>query len=69
MRTVIIILSALLVVAISVTGCKKEVPVDTEILTPYPPLTEQRAKLASKEWVTPTRIMDSAQIINDLEYI
>lgn len=69
MRAVIIILSTLLVVTISVTGCKKGVPAGTETPAPYPPLTEQRAKLASRQWVTPTRILDSAQIINDLEYL
>ncbi len=69
MRNVIIILSTLLIMTRSITGCRKNLHVDTEIPTPYPPLTEQRAKLATRQWVTPSRILDSSQIINDLEYL
>jgi Zn-dependent M28 family amino/carboxypeptidase len=36
---------------------------------PYPSLAEQRKKLAAKPWVTPVRILDSSQIISDLEYL
>lgn len=36
---------------------------------PYPSLDKQRAALANKPAITPTRILDSAAIINDLEYL
>jgi len=36
---------------------------------PYPSIDQQRAALANKPHVTPTRILDSVQIIADLEYL
>jgi Zn-dependent M28 family amino/carboxypeptidase len=36
---------------------------------PYPSLDKQRAALVNKPAVPPTRILDSAAIINDLEYL
>lgn len=59
----------LLTFAVSLNSCKKHVPVDPEMPAPYPALTEQRANLAARPWVVPTRILDSLQIINDLEYL
>ncbi len=35
----------------------------------YPSLDKQRAALAHRPWIAPTRILDSADIINDLEYL
>jgi hypothetical protein len=67
MRTAILISLILFIV---IGSCKKHVPpLDTRIETPYPSLAEQRARLATKPWVTPTRILDSIQIINDLKYL
>lgn len=36
---------------------------------PYPSLDKQRAALINKPFVTPTRILDSAEIMNDLKYL
>lgn len=52
------------------SGCKKGVrtaPV-IEDTAPYPSLTEQRDALTAKPKVVPTRLLDSTQIINDLQY-
>ncbi len=70
MRAVLVVSLLLLAGILSTYSCKKKLPVVTEVLpaSPYPPLAEQRATLAAKSWVTPTRILDSAQIIADLEY-
>jgi len=38
-------------------------------LLPYPSLDKQRAALANKPAVPPTRILDSAAIVNDLKYL
>lgn len=48
--------------------CKSESP-DTPSTAPYPSPAEQRQQLAGKPWVTPTRILDSMQIIQDLEFL
>jgi len=69
MRTVIIILITLCIAAVSIVSCKKVVTSDFRIETPYPSLAEQRASLAAKRWVTPTRILDSIRIIDDLVYL
>lgn len=69
MRTVIIILSAILIVTTGSTGCKKNVSANTDFPTPYPSLSEQRASLAAKQWVNLTRILDSTGIINDMQYL
>src|SRR5687768_9047246 len=52
-----------------VYGCNASRPESTTDPAPYPPLTEQRAQLANKPWVQPTRVLDSSQIITDLEYL
>jgi len=48
-------------------ACSKTVdPVSSD---PYPSLDKQRASLSKKPHVTPVRILDSVQIIADLEYL
>ena len=36
---------------------------------PYPSLDKQRAALVNKSFVTPTRMLDSTAIVNDLKYL
>src|SRR4030095_7559189 len=36
---------------------------------PYPSLDKQRAALVNKPFVTPTRVLDSIAIVNDLKYL
>lgn len=47
-------------------GCSRSGPQNS---SPYPPLAEQRATLANKPFVTPTRILDSLQIVTDLKFL
>jgi hypothetical protein len=49
-------------------GCRDKEVVKEEI-APYFPLTEQRIALVVKQKVTPVRILDSLQIVNDLQYL
>jgi hypothetical protein len=61
------ILCYLLPVLGFVFACSKTV--DPSSSDPYPSLDQQRAALSNKPHVTPTRILDSVQIISDLEYL
>jgi len=45
---------------------KNDTPVSTD---PYPTLEAQRAALASKPYATPVRLIDSLQLIHDLQYL
>jgi hypothetical protein len=68
MRQAISIFFTLVVLMLAIDGCKKKVSEATEKL-PYPTVSEQRTALASKLPVTPTRVLDSIQIISDLKYL
>ena len=57
-----------LFVVMAAMRCKTETPGKPYVAT-YPPVAEQRQQLAGKAWVTPTRILDSSQIIEDLEFL
>lgn len=48
-------------------ACSNTVKDDSKL--PYPPLAEQRSFLANKPTVKPVRILDSAQIINDISFL
>ncbi len=52
-----------------VIACQKKNVSDNAIQLPYPSLENQRAVLATKPIVTPVRILDSLQIVNDLKYL
>jgi Peptidase family M28 len=55
------------ILAICTNSCHKDW---SNIATlPYPTLSEQRAILSTKPGIIPTRILDSLQIINDLQYL
>lgn len=69
MRTFNIGLIILIILTLSTHSCKKYVQSVPETPAPYPDLSEQRAKLANKPRVVPTRLLDSVQIIHDLEYL
>lgn len=69
MRTFLLILLAIFAITMNIISCNRAVPASPEIHTPYPPLAEQREALAAKPWVAPTRLLDSTQLINDLQYL
>lgn len=69
MRTFSIALLTLILLTSCIYSCKKSVQSVSEPPAPYLHLSEQRAKLAAKPRVVPIRLLDSVQIINDLEYL
>lgn len=66
MRATTIVFALLVLVA--AMRCESESPENTTPDAAYPSVAEQRQQLAGKAWVTPTRILDSSQIIADLVY-
>ena len=68
MKYAIILCTALLLFVTVIFSCNKT-DVKTVDLLPYPSLSEQRATLATKPWATPTRLLDSLQVIRDLEFM
>lgn len=61
------LLSFILSFTIIIFSCRDKRIIEEEL--PYTPLNEQRAALAAKPRVPSTRILDSVQIINDLQYL
>lgn len=57
------------VIIMNANGCKKPTSGSVDTTSPYPSLSEQRTLLSNKPQVIPTRILDSSQIIDDLEFL
>jgi Zn-dependent M28 family amino/carboxypeptidase len=68
MKYIIIFCTALLLLLIVVISCNKT-DIKVEENLPYPTISEQRMTLATKPWAVPTRLLDSLQVIKDLEYL
>ena len=68
MKYTIIFCIALLLLVTVIISCNKT---DTKVVKglPYPPVSEQREALAAKPRATPTRLLDSMQVIRDLEFL
>jgi hypothetical protein len=60
----ILLFLSLFLISASITHCSR-----SNGSLPYPSLKEQRAQLADKSVITPYRVLDSAEIIHDLQYL
>ncbi len=64
MQKIVLFLSTIIFFIVTVHSCKSQVKENAA----YPSLADQRASLTAKGIVTPSRLLDSGQIISDLEY-
>ena len=70
MRNFFTLASVFFLFATHIFSCKKSSEKNGDLsVQPYPPIAEQRAAIASKLVVSPVHILDSLQIIQDLEYL
>jgi hypothetical protein len=65
-KYIILVSATIIVFAVAYFAIKRS---SARFPFPYPSLDKQQAALVNKPFVTPTRILDSTTIVNDLKYL